>query len=460
MRFQRSVNKLSGKLKNIPDTIQWKIGTIISPQHFQQLSKRYDHLFQYALGLPSTYQWGLIHYDLELQSEGTKLVVNELEAIMPNGEPVIYDKQLNTDHNKNNQHVLSLDLKFKKDNIILPIYLGIYKIGTRPINSECFNLYKKNFEDDYNENEKENISFLKPRLLLAQENISESDCCSFQIARIIKNKEHISFDESYIPPFVWIDKNSEIMKLCNNVIETLRKKIEEYEFTESTSFENKMTLHHLFTALPVLEVMSNTERIIPFNIYLALSSIAGSVGILPSESKNRFPKVESYDHNDLFSCFKDITSFIITTTENCFTKNYDSFPFEYDESNNYYSLDIEKEMFEDNYLIIGVDRKVIGQDNTEQDIDKEVFKEWMEECKIKDIDYFNNADLKNEKGAEHRAEIHRSDLPSDLEVPRSMSIYHVAFDDWDEKEGKLIISPPQSRQEIIPTVIKLFKKRK
>ena len=106
MRFQRSVKKLSGKLKNIPDTIQWKIGTIISPQHFQQLSKRYDHLLQYALGLPSTYQWGLIHCDLELlqneQNGGavrTKLIVNELEAIMPNGEPVIYDKQLDTDHN-------------------------------------------------------------------------------------------------------------------------------------------------------------------------------------------------------------------------------------------------------------------------------------------------------------------------------------------------------------------------
>jgi len=445
MLFQLS-NKSMETLNDVPDSMEWKTCTILSPQHLQQLSKRYDNLIKFALSLPSSYQWGLTHCNLEIvqieekDNSISRLLVNELEAIMPNGEPVIYYKTEDIETSDKNQ--LSLDLDFENNNTV-NVYLGVYRQGFRNPIEKFFDQYSENYKDYYREADEIDISFIKPKLLLTQQKLSERDCCFFQIARIIKKEEHISFDPIYCPPSVFIDKESIIANFCHDVTETIRKKIQEHENTANMNAETKITLHHLFSSLPVLEVMLNSTRLDPYNIYLALSSIAGNIGILSPQ--RRFPVLKFYNHNDMYTCFDDIVSFIKMTVENCFFQNYDIFEFE--KTPNDFNLDISPNMFiDDEYLLIGVDNKTPR------------IQDWMKECKIMDEEFFKSKKFRGDSGA-IRKEMTQKEIPDDLDPPRSIYLYKILAERFVNKKGKLIISPPPKLKEFSPPKIKLYKKR-
>src|SRR5215212_5714386 len=68
----------------IPDSIQWHEGLLLTPQHFQQLSLRHEALLQYSAATISPFYWGIRYLKIDPTSlVGGILRVLELEAVMP-----------------------------------------------------------------------------------------------------------------------------------------------------------------------------------------------------------------------------------------------------------------------------------------------------------------------------------------------------------------------------------------
>jgi len=44
---------------DLPGAIQWHEGMLLAPQHFQQLSIRYEELLHYHLMMISPFHWGI-----------------------------------------------------------------------------------------------------------------------------------------------------------------------------------------------------------------------------------------------------------------------------------------------------------------------------------------------------------------------------------------------------------------
>ncbi|TMK23640.1 MAG: hypothetical protein E6G62_11455 [Actinobacteria bacterium] len=75
---------MSMDAREIPESIQWHEGLLLTPQHFQQLSLRHEALLQYVASSIAPYNWGVRYLKIDPASlaAGT-LRVLELEAVMP-----------------------------------------------------------------------------------------------------------------------------------------------------------------------------------------------------------------------------------------------------------------------------------------------------------------------------------------------------------------------------------------
>ena len=70
----------------IPESIQWHEGLLLTPQHFQQLALRQEALLQYVAGGVAPFGWGARYFKIDQASlVGGTLRVIEVEAVMPDG---------------------------------------------------------------------------------------------------------------------------------------------------------------------------------------------------------------------------------------------------------------------------------------------------------------------------------------------------------------------------------------
>jgi len=70
----------------IPDAVRWYQGMRLAPQHFQLHAARHEMLAPALLRAMEPLHWGLLH--LEVRQDGRSVIVDAVEAIMPDGLPV------------------------------------------------------------------------------------------------------------------------------------------------------------------------------------------------------------------------------------------------------------------------------------------------------------------------------------------------------------------------------------
>lgn len=78
----------------IPDAVKWYDGMRLAPQHFEQQEARMQRLGAYLHMRTQPFDWGLLK--LTLSIVGTSVTLDELEAIMPDGQCVAVVKGLHT----------------------------------------------------------------------------------------------------------------------------------------------------------------------------------------------------------------------------------------------------------------------------------------------------------------------------------------------------------------------------
>ena len=332
------------KANDIPDAIQWHEGLLLTPQHFQQLTLRHESLVHYSTSLSTPFCWGLRRFKHDTISlPAGKFVVQELEAVMPDGLLVCHDSL-------EAANALEVDLTKHADKMLdqpVTIYLAVVADGNGGSNDEL-NKYEpfKRKRDNAPGGNGHDIYCLRPRLSLLVRDVPKK-FIGFPLARV-SHKESFSLDEKFIPPLLAIPIQStageadvvaaaRLAEMCSGMAKKIRKRAmyladEERTAAQGTASRSDVTsriMLSLVAGLPAFEAMLKIGVAHPLTVYLALCAVAGQLTVLGKEMLP--PSFDAYDHNDLYATFKPLLDFIRRSLDEGVPLAYKSFPFVFEE---------------------------------------------------------------------------------------------------------------------------------
>jgi len=404
------------RISNIPELIRWKKGMPIGPIHFQQLTLRNEELLQYLTSMNCPYNWGIckLSIDTNLLFDGI-LHINNLEAIMPDGLVV---HQYDTD----NYNRLRIDLKKgfnelkyngnhsdNKDKL-LTIYLASYKI--------------RNTDNSYVEIP-DRIERLRPKIFLTNDN-SDNKYLYLPIAKVKYEKTYELYP--FIPPVIYVSKESTLGNLCQRVSNKIRKKVIELTDKEELLLETKFYILGLVSGLSYFEAVLNTGRSNPYHLYLALCSLVGSISSL---GLTRLPPIfEAYKHDNLLETFIKPIEFIFKMINEVIIDTHKIIPF--DCKNGKFYVKLRRNWLMHKNTLIGVK---LNKTDFNQNINK-----WINEIHIgigSDIDNLR----KNRNTGYSRRLINDND-EINLRPPKGEYLFYINDINFDKQEEYLHIFHP------------------
>lgn len=301
------------------DAIQWHEGMLLLPQHFQQSDLHRQQILHFHLEQSLAFHWGVSHYKIDpvmLVSGSLKFL--ELEAIMPDGL-VVSQHALGGD-------TLELDLiPFIEELSDHPmtVYLTVpeYKYGAANLSGDLpryKSIEGKSVVDD-NTGEGE-VSFprIRPNIKLIIANEPPRNYISFPILKIEHRSNSYMLTE-FIPPMLKVTMKSKLGEMCLELAKRVRKKIAfltERLYSSTTgvlSSESEDAVKFLSSALLPFEAALHGGGSSPYGLYISLCSLAGqSSALQPGQMP---PLFAPYDHNNLYSSYREVIDFIIDMVE-------------------------------------------------------------------------------------------------------------------------------------------------
>jgi type VI secretion system protein ImpJ len=401
----------------IPDQIQWHEGLLLTPQHFQQLSLRQETLLQYLSSTVAPFYWGVRHLKIDPSSLVSGLFrVLELEAVMPDG--LVVSSGLRRD----SELAVTLRPDQMKERPV-PVHLAVVARETDLLTEGDLRRYHEAegepVVDELTGEGQVRIPRLRPRLMLLVTEKPPRKYVSFPIAKV-EHKNDSFFLTDFIPPRLSVTPQSELGIMCLLATSRLREKavyLAEQAQTPSEGARARMDirtetlLRGLVAPLPMLEAMLNAGASHPFQIYLALCSVLGSLSVMGWSPVP--PLLAPYDHNDLRATFRQVLDHISRKIEEGITSSFTVHPFRYAEG--IYSLNFEGEWM-NKRLAIGI-RGQTGM--SEADIVR-----WGRECLIGSRRNFREMRENRTTGA-RREQVERS---GDLVPPRGVVLFSLNAD--------------------------------
>jgi type VI secretion system protein ImpJ len=343
----------------LPASIQWHEGLLLSPQHFQQLCLRQERLLHYRLGQAAPLYWGVsqLRTDQALLFEGT-LRVLELEAILPDGLVVSHGQGQVPETD------LQVDLRphleaAKQGPVLVHLAVPVERPGEK---AEGDMGRYSSFSGDPIADETTGarplrIPRLRPRLrLLAGNDPPPARFCVLPILAV-RYKNGAFLAAEYIPPLVRVAPDSPLGELYGQVCRKIREKamylvelIRAPAITTKPEVveENKRLISYLVAQLPTLEALLRAGAAHPMILHAALCAVAGSVAAIGNQLIP--PVFPAYDHNNIRRSFSAVADFISQTIDEGISEAFTAIPFRWD--NGLFTLNFERE-WADRVLIIG-----------------------------------------------------------------------------------------------------------
>lgn len=327
--------RLTPALRDIPEAIQWHEGMLLSPQHFQQQTARWEGLLQSALLAQNPFAWGLRHLRLDGAAlPAGQFRVQQVEAIFPDGTAVWYDAATHAGE------ALALDLAAAAEaypHQALTVYL-VMPVRTAAAAHGDTARYRS-FEGDavVDENTGEGalaIPRLRPRLHLMAGEFPPARWTALPIARIEQRDEAFALTD-YIPPLLAALPDSPLHELCAGVAQRLRAKalfLAERARAPSVAaltpvvWESKRQIQSLVTALPTLEALLASGQPHPWMLYLAFCTLAGHVAALADSLQP--PVLPAYRHEDVRPAFEAVREFVVRAVNEGISDAYLALPME------------------------------------------------------------------------------------------------------------------------------------
>ncbi len=416
---------------DIPNSIYWHDGLLLTPQHFQQISLRQEALLQYNTGMIAPFYWGIRYLKLEESKLIQGLVqVKEIEAVMPDGLVISYREgdDLQADHG-----LQVVDLNQKQYEEIkhkpMKIYLAVSPQTRRLSKGEHarYHLYDgEPVKDEYSGEGKARIRRLVPHLrLFVADTPPHQETVYLPLLEMEFRNDNNFFQTNFIPPLLIVTSNqrsrahSQLGIDCERIARSVREKALELAGQAETQssggamrldLETKSWIRSLAASLPHLEAILSTEVSHPYPIYLALCSMAGHLAAFGTKL---VPDKPAYNHYDLRATFEPVIKFIEQAIREGLTSSFSSHLFTYHDE--VYDLNFDADWMNRRLVIALRGRPGISTDELIQ---------WGEECLIGSEEHMQSMRSKRILGAK-RYHIKRD---GDLVPPRDVVLFSLKYD--------------------------------
>ncbi|MDM8546462.1 type VI secretion system baseplate subunit TssK [Candidatus Venteria ishoeyi] len=303
----------------LSDAIQWHEGMLLAPQHFQQMSLRFDQLLHYHMMVSIPFFWGIRHLRIDpvLLLNG-RFSIMELEGIFPDGLVAWHwasDGELELD-----LEAILEDLKRgnQKVYLIVPARRPDMNVFQGDM-ARYLSMEGKTILDDNTGEGELRIPRLKPHLkLYIGTEPPPKKYTSMPLAEVAYKNEAFALTD-FIPPTLNVLPASPLYEMSLHIATRVREKAaflsERLRLPSYSSrlekpmlFETQNIIQGLVTALPQLEAILYAKTGHPYNLYQALCALSGSMaGFAGAQLPPVFP---AYQQNDLKASFTPVLNFI------------------------------------------------------------------------------------------------------------------------------------------------------
>lgn len=308
------------KLNDIPEPVLWHEGMLLAPHHFQQAWWRSEALLGYGLAQVGMFPWGVrrLSIDRAMLAAG-HIRILALEGLLPDGLAIL--------HPRDDEPYLELDLapfKAQLAHAPMAVHVVVPADNPRPEPGETRRWRSVEGGSVADANTGDNqmpIPRMRPTLSLA---VTDSPTTpparrfvSMPIARIGFRDDAFSL-EPFAPPRLDFPSGGELATLTRKVVQRLREKASAIADRIQGGGELPLggmtdTLRALVAPLPRLEGLLQIERVHPFQVYLALCDLMGSLSWLGGQPVP--PTPPAYQHDDSLPAFAVIGEYVLKVME-------------------------------------------------------------------------------------------------------------------------------------------------
>lgn len=295
----------------IPERIEWHEGMLLSPQHFQTLSARFDSLIAWQTLAAAPFGWGVrrVSIDTGLLPAGL-LRILALEAILPDGTAVCYDSD-------NPRHgALEAALLPYADRLAggaLDVYLTLPTVQTMQHRGAARRYRSVDgplVTDEVSEAPPADIPRQLPNLALAIGDVPPVSYHHLRLCSLARDNEVVRLGPT-LPPLLEITHDNVLWQRTADLVSHIRGKaafVARQTANPSSRIDDRLAqlelkdrLRSLLTHLPLVEATLHMPRLHPLPLYLALAALLGSLSLL---TPGAIPPVPlDYDHGDPLSVF-------------------------------------------------------------------------------------------------------------------------------------------------------------
>jgi type VI secretion system protein ImpJ len=296
----------------------WSEGMFLTPHHFQQWDRFYEHLLQIRLRGVQNLDWGVIEVKLsEEQLANGQLALAKLVAVLPDGLAVDIPDLDPLPETR------PVEPYFDPKRDRLGVYLGAPVV--RPGIPACATdgtpagrptRYKRKMvqvaDDNTGSNERE-ISAARKELKLLFDGEPLDDYVTLKVAELERSATGtFSLRPSFVPPCLYVSASPFLMTILRRIVEILSTKsadlakgrrqraqgLIEFTMSEAAQF---WLLHTVNTYIPTLLHLYDHSSCHPREVYLELARLTGELYTFATEGH---PKdVPKYVHLELSSTF-------------------------------------------------------------------------------------------------------------------------------------------------------------
>lgn len=456
--------------------VHWYEGMLLSPQHFQQNNLYMEQQMLHMMQRMSPFYFGMLAltFDLPAMAEADyKTVrVKHLHAILKDGTEVRYHE---ADHIRDDDTSDLLELELSQTDDIKPMepfYVYVAVAKTDDAHGHNTSLRRYNFvksasvRDIYDSANKVELDNLEPHVQLLEKAALSPSYSYLPIIKLRKKYDGAFEVLDYTPPCLRVTStpaqtpaHSDLWQRVEEKLALLRSKANERREYVSKgnseallAFKDKQELVQIGQCLPGLQIMMNTQRCHPYDLYLALVNMTASLAAFRSDGE--LSEYKNYRHDQLDEIFavplQDLEAVIKQIEQPFETRN---FALDLD---NQYTYKFEQPVTAKHLMLSFRTATGVSRDQLQQ---------WVEDACIYSLDkqqrvYFNRLTGITRSHVNNFTELDMSEEPEELFY--LLDLDHEDFTRGDANTPQstlMIVGTDQKLDPYAPLAIQWFKPR-
>lgn len=303
------------KVHHLRPAVQWHEGMLLMPEHFQQSDRRVEELLHFHVSRASPFYWGVetVTFDPAALLTG-KLSISALEAVMPDGTPVVVGAS--------GGEPLEADLqahfqKTQEKSFTVYLAVPVYEVGAAQSEKNLSRYLSRESDAVFDENTGEGrlrYPALMPNVLLLLGEEPSGRYSHFPLLKITYASNAFEVDETFSAPSLVVKTGEALGEVCLDLAKRIREKTAflsenlKKQTSNTISAEAENAVKALGRGLLPFEAIVRSNASHPFSVYLSLCQLAGQITALhPGQMP---PSFTPYHHNQMRACFCEVMTYI------------------------------------------------------------------------------------------------------------------------------------------------------